>query len=121
MTDTAPHPAPRQSRLQLRRPAEIAWAFVLGPTNKTATLKILQRRLRVSEKEAEEGFVDIALGMDKKPYPSMDGLRNIQRLMKIRNPKLGELKVETIIDGRIMRRLEETGFIDATYAAQGLK
>src|SRR4249920_1215008 len=31
-------------------------AFVLSPVNKAATLKILQRRLRVNEKEAEEGF-----------------------------------------------------------------
>ena len=37
----------------------------------------------MSEKEAEEGLMDIAIGMDKKPYPSMEGLRNIQRLMKI--------------------------------------
>jgi hypothetical protein len=69
-------------------------AFVLGPGTKTATLKLLQRRLRVSEREAEEGFTDIVIGMDKKPYPSMEGLRNIQRLMKIRNPKLEKAKVE---------------------------
>ena len=63
-------------------------AFVLGPANKAATIKLLQRRLHVTEREAEEGFVDMLIGMDKKPIPSMDGLRNIQRLMKLRNPKL---------------------------------
>ena len=96
-------------------------AFVLGPVNKAATLKILQRRLRVSEKEAEEGFADIAIGMDKKPYPSMDGLRNIQRLMKIRNPKLANAKVEDLVDDQILRRLDESGFIDKLFAAHGVK
>ena len=96
-------------------------AFVLSPVNKAATLKILQRRLRVNEKEAEEGFVDIAIGMDKKPYPSMDGLRNIQRLMKLRNPKIGNARVEDLVDDQILRRLDESGFIDKLFAAYGVK
>jgi hypothetical protein len=96
-------------------------AFVLSPVNKAATLKILQRRLRVNEKEAEEGFVDIAIGMDKKPYPSMDGLRNIQRLMKLRNPKIGNARVEDLVDDKILRRLDESGFIDKLFAAYGVK
>jgi hypothetical protein len=96
-------------------------AFVLGPGTKTATLKLLQRRLRVSEREAEEGFTDIVIGMDKKPYPSMEGLRNIQRLMKIRNPKLEKAKVEDLVDDQILRRLDESGFIDRLYASYGVK
>jgi NitT/TauT family transport system substrate-binding protein len=96
-------------------------AFVLGPGSKAATLKLLQRRLRVSEREAEEGFTDIAIGMDKKPYPSLEGLRNIQRLMKIRNPKLEKAKVEELVDDQILRRLDESGFIDRLYASYGVK
>jgi hypothetical protein len=41
--------------------------------------------------------------------------------MKLRTPKIGELKVATIIDGCIMRKLEDSGFIDRVYAAQGIK
>ena len=96
-------------------------AFVLGPPNRAATLKLLQRRLRVSEKEAEEGFADIAIGLDKKPFPSLDGLRNIQRLMKLRNPKLANAKVEDLVDDQILRRLDESGFIDKLFAAHGVK
>ena len=96
-------------------------AFVLGPGTKAATLKLLQRRLRVSEREAEEGFTDIVIGMDKKPYPSMEGLRNIQRLMKARNPKLEKAKVEELVDDQILRRLDESGFIDRLYASYGVK
>jgi hypothetical protein len=84
-------------------------------------LKLLQRRLRVSERDAEEGFTDIALGMDKKPFPSMDGLRNIQRLLKTRNPKLGDIKVESLVDDQILRRLESSGYIDQLFATYGVK
>ncbi len=96
-------------------------AFVLGPPNKAATIKLLQRRLHVSEKEAEEGFVDMLIGMDKKPFASMDGLRNIQRLMKQRNPKMAGIKVEDLVDDQILRRLDDSGFIDKLFAAHGVK
>ncbi|MGZ9215200.1 MAG: ABC transporter substrate-binding protein [Candidatus Binatia bacterium] len=96
-------------------------AFVLGPPNKAATIKLLQRRLHVSEREAEEGFVDMLIGMDKKPFPSMEGLRNIQRLMKQRNPKMANVKVEDLVDDQILRRLDEAGYIDKLFAAHGVK
>lgn len=41
MSDAPPAPARRRSPLQLRRPAEIAWAFVLGPTAGLTVLFIL--------------------------------------------------------------------------------
>jgi NitT/TauT family transport system substrate-binding protein len=92
-------------------------AFVRAPANKAATLQLLQRRLRVSASEAEEGFKDMALGLDRKPYPSLEGLRNIQRLMKLRNPKVENTKVEELVDDRILRKLDDSGFIDRLYNA----
>ena len=44
----------------------------------------------------------------------------MQRLLKTRNPKIGEIKTEDVIDARIMRKLDESGFIDRAYAAQGV-
>ncbi|HEY1426133.1 MAG TPA: hypothetical protein VGF50_05620 [Caulobacteraceae bacterium] len=41
MTEPEPRPARRQSRLRLRRPADIAWAFVLGPTAGLTVLFVL--------------------------------------------------------------------------------
>lgn len=63
----------------------------------------------------------MTIGMDKKPIPSIDGLRNIQRLMKLRNPKLGNIKVEELVDDQILRRLDESGYIDKLFAAHGVK
>jgi hypothetical protein len=84
-------------------------------------LKAIMRRLKADQNPAEEGYEDLLRALDRKPFPSVEGLRNAQRLMKVRNPKLAELKVENIIDERIMRKLEGNGFINSVYAAQGLK
>jgi len=55
--------------------------------------------------------------VDRKPLPSPNNLRNVQRMLKTRNPKIGEIKTEEVIDARIMRKLDESGIIDRAYAA----
>lgn len=101
--------------------AEIeALAFAVGPKNKAVVINTLMRRLRVDAVAAEEGYQDLLRGVDRKPFPSVEGLRNVQRLMKPRSPKVGEVKVEDVLDNRIMRKLDESGFIERAYAAQGV-
>ena len=63
-------------------------------------------RLRIPDpNSAEVGYQDLVSGVDAKPYPSLEGLRNVQRLMKQQNPKVGNLNVGDLIDDRILRRL----------------
>ena len=101
--------------------AEIeALAFSLAPKNKPTVIKIIMKRLKASVNDAEEAYQDLQKGVDRKPFPSLDGLRNVQRMLKTRNPKIGEIKTEEVIDARIMRKLDESGFIDRAYAAQGV-
>ena len=79
------------------------------------------KRLRIEATGAEDGYADLLRGVDRRPLASLEGMRNLQRLLKGRNPKIGEVKVEDVIDNRIMRKLDESGFIDRAYAAQGVK
>ena len=37
--------------------------------------------------------------------------------MKLRNPKVENTKVEELVDDRILRKLDESGFIDRLYNA----
>lgn len=94
-------------------------AFATAPKNKSAVIKMLMRRLRVDANTAEEGYTDMLRGVDRKPFASLDGMRNLHRLLKPRNPKINDVKVEDIVDNRIMRKLEETGYIDKVFAAYG--
>jgi ABC-type nitrate/sulfonate/bicarbonate transport system substrate-binding protein len=80
--------------------------FCLAPANKPAVLKTMTTRLRIPDAaSAEVGYQDLVGGVDPKPLPSVEGLRNVQRLMKVQNPKVGNLKVEELIDDRILRKL----------------
>ena len=97
-------------------------AFSLAPANKSITLKTLMKRLKITDPSiAEQGYVDFAKTVDRRPYPSLDGLRNIQRLMKPRNPKLEKVRPEDVIDDRVLRKLDESGFITDMYVKYGVK
>jgi len=77
--------------------------------------------LRLNDHEAEEGYKDVINGLDRKPHANLAGLRNVQRLMKIRNPAVEKVKVEDLVDDRIMKKLDQSGFIDEMYAKYGVK
>jgi len=88
-------------------------AFCLSPRNKPAVIATIMKRLKLNDAaSAEEGYRDVINGIERKPFPVVDGLRNIQRLMKLRNPAIAKFKVEEMIDDRILKQLDASGFID---------
>lgn len=95
--------------------------FSLSQSQKPTTLKILQKYLRVTEKDAEEGYRDLVIGTDKKPYAAPAGVTNVVRLMKRGNPKVENVKPETLIDDRILKKIDQSGFIDEVMAKYGVK
>jgi NitT/TauT family transport system substrate-binding protein len=97
-------------------------AFILSAKSKPVVLKTIMQHLRISDPAtAEEGYQDLVTGLERKLSPSIEGLRNTQRLLKPRNPKLETIKIEELIDDRIVRRLEESGFISRLQATYGIK
>jgi ABC-type nitrate/sulfonate/bicarbonate transport system substrate-binding protein len=92
-----------------------AIAFIYEPHNRRAVTRILARRLQVDGKAAEEAYVEALESLERKPYPSAKGLLNIQRMLARSNPKAGTIRVEDVIDVRILHRLDQSGFLDAVY------
>lgn len=97
-------------------------AYGLAPVNKAVVIKTMMRRLQISDSAvAEEGYQDYLTSVERKPMPSLDGMRNIRRLMAMVNPKVANVKVEELIDSRVVRKLDESGYIDKVAAQYGLK
>ncbi len=97
-------------------------AFTLAPMNKNVVLRTIMRRLQLDDaKVGEEGYQDLLTSIERKPFPSLEGLRNIRRLMATQNPKAANVKVEDLIDSRIIRKLDESGYIDRVAAGYGVK
>jgi len=94
-------------------------AYVLNPTNKSGAMEILSKRLGIHDPNAAaDGYEDYVDGVVRKPYVGIDGLKNIQRFMKLRNPKIAELNLEKLIDESLLRDFEKSGFLDQQFGAK---
>jgi NitT/TauT family transport system substrate-binding protein len=97
-------------------------AFTLAPINKNVVVRTIMRRLQIDDpKVGEEGYQDLLTSIERKPFPSLEGLRNIRRLMATQNPKAANVRVEELIDTRLIRKLDENGYMDKVAAAYGQK
>jgi len=79
-------------------------------------------RLKITDaRDAEEGYDGVIKATDLKPYPSLEGLRNMQRFMKSQNPLVANVNVENLIDRRVVRKLDDSGFINEMKKVYRLK
>jgi hypothetical protein len=87
--------------------------FSLSPENKPVVLRTIMKRLKITDaRGAEEGYDGVIKTTDLKPYPSVEGLRNMQHFMKSQNPLVANVNVENMIDNRLVRKLDDSGFIN---------
>jgi len=91
--------------------------FILSPRGRSQTVKTIINRLKLSDPNlAEEGYADIVKEFDAKPYPSLEGLKNMQRLMAMQNPKLADINTASLIDSSFIRKLDDSGFFTQMQA-----
>jgi len=91
-------------------------AYMLAPKNQGAVVDLIIKKLRLKDSlTAEEGYHDAVRTMSRKPYPAIEGMRNVQRLLKTQNPRIGDVNVEDLVDNRFIRKLDESGFFERIY------
>jgi NitT/TauT family transport system substrate-binding protein len=87
-----------------------AVAFIRNPENKSQVMRSLAKGLRLARAEdAEEGYQSIMGIYEQKIYTSVDGIRNVIRLLSANNEKIRRLKAEELVDNNIVRKLEKEG------------
>ena len=100
--------------------------FITAPKNKPAVLETITKQFKLSDPVAAEGayqdvFTLVRLEEYRKPYVSMDGLKILQRLMKSQNPRIGEIKVENLVESSVLKKIDESGFFERLYAEYKIK
>ena len=82
-------------------------------------MEILTKKLGLTDPvAANDGYDDYVRRVDRRTYINIDGLKNVQRFMKLRNPKIAEINLERLIDESILRDLDKSGFLDQALAAR---
>jgi ABC-type nitrate/sulfonate/bicarbonate transport system substrate-binding protein len=89
-----------------------AIVFIQSPANKLAVTKTLAKGLRLNKvEEAAEGYDVMRTLYERRIYPNVAGIRNVIRLLGPSNAKLASLKAENVVDDRIVKKLDQEGFL----------
>ena len=103
-----------------------AMVFIASPKNKPAVIETIMKQFKMTDTAAGEGaYQDVVtlvrLEEYRKPYVSLEAMRTLQRLLKTQNPKIGDIKVETLVDASVIKKIDDSGFFEKLYAEYGVK
>jgi NitT/TauT family transport system substrate-binding protein len=87
-------------------------------TQKPESLKILKNFLRyTNDEEVEEAYNEAGLKLiPRKPYPSLEGLDSILKILEEKNPKAKNRAPEEFVNVSILEKFDKSGYIDQLYA-----
>jgi NitT/TauT family transport system substrate-binding protein len=91
-------------------------AFILNPANKESVKKTLVKNLGPKMGDGTAAYEQVtSLWVKAKPYPNRKGVQAIIDEVKNINPAVGKLNVDDFVDESILKKLDQTGFIDGLY------
>lgn len=93
-----------------------AIAMINDAANKDLVSRLLATNLRLSNPaDVDEAYHAVINNYERAPHTSVEGMKRLQKLLVQLNPKIAEVRVETLIDNSIMNKLESSGFIQGLY------
>src|ERR1051325_8054561 len=85
-------------------------------TQKDFAKRAIAKYMRVTDPEAvDESYQFFAPIIPAKPYPPLDGIREVLLEVGEKEPKARSLKPEDFADSSFVKELDESGFIDGLY------
>jgi hypothetical protein len=90
-------------------------------TRKPETLEILKEHatpiLKLqTDQEVETLYDEWAQSLEKKPYPSLEGIANVFQLAVRRDPEIAGYNPLALWNTHFVRELDDSGYIDRLYS-----
>jgi ABC-type nitrate/sulfonate/bicarbonate transport system substrate-binding protein len=94
-----------------------ALAFALAEQNRPEVMRAFKSALNITEATtAAQNLRELR----RKPYPRLDTLKRMQRIMGTHDRRVLDVALERLIDDRFVRALDDTGAIDKFYGHYGI-
>ena len=88
-------------------------SFSLDPRNKERVKQILAKYLRLERvAQAEEHYQSALKVMAPKPYVDVAGINSMIEFITETDPLVAKVKPEMVINHAILKKLDDSGFID---------
>ena len=93
-----------------------AIAVTVDPANKDGVVRTIATNLRLSNlADAEEAYHAVVNSVERVPYSNLENMKRLHRLLIQVNPKVVDVKVESVIDNSFISKLESSGYIQSVY------
>jgi len=94
-----------------------ALAFALAERNRPEMMRAFKSALNITDPAtAAQNLRELRL----KPYPRLDTLKRMQQIIGTHDPRVLDVALDSLIDDRFVRALDETGAIDRIYGHYGI-
>lgn len=95
-----------------------ALAFALAERTRAETVRAFESAFGT----ADSGTIASYLSeLKRKPFASLSTLKKMQRVMALHEPRVLDLRIEDLIEDRLVRKLDASGAIDRLHAAYAAK
>lgn len=88
-------------------------AISMMKKDKNVAFRAIAKYYNFTDREQQQVIYNGAADMPRKPYPSVEGIRNAMKLYD--GAAMRRFKVEDFYDDSFMKKLDQSGFIDALY------
>jgi ABC-type nitrate/sulfonate/bicarbonate transport system substrate-binding protein len=93
-----------------------AIAVIVDPANKDGVVRTIATNLRLSNPaDAEEAYHTVAGALERVPYLNLENMKRLHQLLIQVNPKVADVKVESVIDNSFISKLENSGYVQSVY------
>jgi NitT/TauT family transport system substrate-binding protein len=85
--------------------------------NKEESIRLIMEFMKLKDRDEGEETYNVIIQdiQPRKPYPLKEGVETVLRNIESTVPKAKTVKAEDLIDNSVLRKLDQSGFIDKLY------
>ena len=87
-------------------------ASAIMRSQKEKGLAVLQKHLKVDRPLAEIGYKNLLADLTPYTFVTVKGLRTVQEIIALRDPKIAKFNVEDLLDQRILKKVVASGYVE---------
>jgi NitT/TauT family transport system substrate-binding protein len=87
-------------------------ASTIMRAQKEKGLAVLQKHIKVDRQLAEIGYKNLLEDLTPYTFVTVKGLRTVQEIIALRDPKIAKFNVEDLLDQRILTKVVKSGYVE---------
>jgi NitT/TauT family transport system substrate-binding protein len=87
-------------------------ASTIMRAQKERGLAVLQRHIKTDRALAEIGYKNLLDDLTPYTFTTVKGLKTVQEIVALRDPKIAKYNVEDLLDQRVLKRVVESGYVE---------